>query len=165
MLYSGLETEVRSKMLKKLTPRHRDIVRRLVVGQLPKEIAADLGISVGTIASLQNDPLFASEISDTEREIKSRLGERMDVMQRLEKVAEAAAKVVEGAVDGFVGGVEVPLHLRMKSAFDVLDRTGYNKPNKTQVEFTNPAELIIKAYDMNHGTQKQKVIEVEAQSV
>jgi len=153
-------------MLKKLTPRHRDIVRRLVVGQLPKEIASDLGMNIQTIVSLQSDPLFDSELRDTEREIKSKLSERMDVMQKLERIAEAAANVVESAVDGMVDGVEVPLHLRMKSAFDVLDRTGYNKPNKTQVEFTNPAELIIKAYDMNHGQEsEQKVIEVEAQTV
>jgi len=127
----------------------------------------ELGMSTNTISALQDDPLFASELTDTEREIKNKLTVRMDVMQKLELVAEKAAQVVESAVSGNIDGIDVPLHLQLKSAWDVLDRTGYNKPNKQQVEFVNPAELIIKAYDMNHGVHKdeQKVIPVEAQHV
>ena len=48
-------------MLKKLTPRHKDIIRRLIVAETPVEIAQELGMTPAAIYRLQNDPLFATE--------------------------------------------------------------------------------------------------------
>lgn len=141
-------------MLEKLTPRHKTIIRRLILGQTPSEIASDLGMSPQTIRSLQNDPVFQTEMADTEFMIKKRLADQVDLLQHMEIFAEDAAQLIGQTIND---NDVAPLHLRIKCAFDVLDRTGFYKPKHAAEGRTpiNPAELIIKAYLEKRGKAKQ----------
>jgi len=145
-------------MLKKLTAKHRRMIRDLVTGRDPKDIAKDLKISSQTILKLQrDDPLFKSEIKNLEVSFENRLiksEERISVMERLESIANSAATLCGNIVDG--SEEDAPLDLRVKTAWDVLDRTGNTAPEKKIVGVVNAADMIIAAYKAKH---KEEVID------
>lgn len=145
-------------MLKKLTPRHRRIIRDLVTGRDPKDIAKDLDISVETILRLQReDPLFKSEVRTLEIYVEKRLAEsedRISVMEKLDLMAHDAANLCSDIIDGTEK--EVPIGLRLQSAWDVLDRTGHKPTEKKIVGIANAADMIIAAYNAKHG-EKDKM--------
>lgn len=134
-------------MLKKLTPRHREIIRRLVVGETPKEISEGLGMHPATIERLQNDPVFAVELSELEQRANNRLtdaAERLDALEILDLAAGESAKLCRDVVNDKVLGAEgIAMDLRVKSAWDILDRAGHGKVVKTAT--LNISDLIIEA--------------------
>lgn len=131
-------------MLRKLTPRHRDIARRLVLGQPVNEIALELGMNAASISALQRDPSFRSEVLDFERSLREKiLGGA--VMERLQSLAPRAAEVCISVLEGRLDGEDVPLRFRLDSAWDILDRTGFGKVTKSVSLSLTPAELIIMA--------------------
>lgn len=132
-------------MLKKLTARHRDIIRRLILGETPVEISMELGVNQNTLSRLIKDPLFVTELTETEARLEKQLSEKGGVMDRLTRIAGTAVGVCADAVDGQIDNEKVPMGLRLKSAWDVLDRTGYSKTSKMLVT-DDPAQLVIDAY-------------------
>lgn len=50
-------------VLTKLTPRHREIMIRLISGQKGKRIAEDMGITEGRLSVIRNSPLFMLELN------------------------------------------------------------------------------------------------------
>ena len=149
-------------MLKKLTPKHRRIIRDLVTGRDPKDIAEDLNISPATILKLQReDPLFKSEIRNLEVSVEKRLAEseeRISVMEKLERIAHDAASFCGNVVNG--KEQEVPLELRVKTAWDVLDRTGHKPTEKKVVGIANAADMIIAAYNAKYKDKEPEPIDV-----
>ena len=150
-------------MLKRLTAKHNRMIRDLVTGRDPKDIAKDLNVAPETVSRLQrNDPLFKSELRNVELSIEKRLAEsedRISVMERLEQISEDAAILCGNVIDGTEP--EVPINLRMQSAWDVLDRTGFKPTEKKVVGIANAADMIIAAYNAKHGKkEEQNVIDV-----
>ena len=139
--------------LKKLSGRHLDIIRRLIVGQTIQEINIDLGLSLSRISILKADPLFAAAYYEMENRVTEGFIEtRASAMEILEDAAPEAAKLTRDAIMGKeIGGVEVPLGMRMKSAWDCLDRTGNKAVDKHLVGHVDLAELIGQAYQEKHG--------------
>lgn len=147
-------------MLKKLTSKHRRIIRDLVTGRDPKDIAKDLNVSSETILRLQReDPLFRSEIRTLEISIEERLAEsedRISVMEKLERMAHDAANLCGNVING--DEKEVPINLRLQSAWDVLDRTGHKPTEKKVVGVANAADMIIAAYNAKYGREEKKEV-------
>ena len=145
-------------MIKKLTPKHRAIMRRLIVGEDPKEIAIALNITSATVNRLQrDDPMFMAELRAMELVIQDRLAnseERLSVLQRLEKIAEDAVDFCGGVVRG--KEQEVPIELRVKSAWDILDRTGHKAPEKKVIGVVNAADVIVAAYNAKYKKEDEK---------
>ena len=139
-------------LLKTLSPRHLDIIRRLIVGQMPQEIAIDLGMSPYRISALRGDPLFDAVYREMQDRIMAGFVEtRMNAMQILEDTAPQAAQMARDAViDGKIGEEVVPVPLRLKSAWDVLDRTGNTGVEKTLVGHVDLGQLISDAYQEKH---------------
>lgn len=150
-------------MLKRLTYKHKEILRRLVVGQDVKVIEQELNVSAATINRLQrHDPLFMSELSALQQAANGNITdsmERLSVMETLEEAAYDAADFCRNVITGKVD--DTPVDLRLKSAFDVLDRTGYKPTEKKVVGVVNAADMIIAAYNAKkQNVDKKAAIDV-----
>ena len=136
-------------MLKKLTTKHKEILRRLVVGEDPKAIEQELNVSAATINNLQrNDPLFMSELEVLERRANDRITdsmERLSVIDKLEKGAHEAIDFCRGVIRGEESDTSV--ELKLKSAWDVMDRAGHKPTEKKAIGVFNAADMIIAAYN------------------
>ncbi|MCK5375071.1 MAG: hypothetical protein KAJ40_07285 [Alphaproteobacteria bacterium] len=145
-------------MLKKLTAKHKEVLRRLVVGQDPKLIEQELNISAATVNRLQkDDPLFMSELAVLERAANDRITdsiERLSVIEKLEEGAHDAADLCLRVIRG--EEKDVPVKLKLDSAWDVLDRAGHKPTEKKVIGVVNAADMIIAAYNAKHKTEGDK---------
>lgn len=148
-------------MLKALTYKHKEILRRLVVGQDIKIIEQELSVSAATINRLKkHDPLFMSELSALQQAANSSIVdsmERLSVMEMLENAAYDAVDFCQNVINGKID--DTPPDLRLKSAFDVLDRTGHKPTEKKVVGVMNAADMIIAAYNAKKGKSEEAAIE------
>lgn len=132
------------------------------MGQDPKEIADALNTTSATVNRLQrDDPLFMSELRAMELMIQDRLAnseERLSVLQRLEKIAEDAVDLCENVIKGTEQ--EVPIELRVKSAWDILDRTGHKAPEKKVIGVVNAADIIVAAYNAKYKKEDQDAVDI-----
>jgi len=62
-----------SQSLKNLTPRHREMMIRLINGQRARRIAEDMGLTEGRFSIIRNSPLFQVEL----RKMMSKREERL----------------------------------------------------------------------------------------
>ena len=139
--------------LKKLSPRHKEIARRCLVGETPKEISEDLGMHQGTIVQLMNQVLFKQEMGKLEYETEQRLTnakERLSVLEIFGDTEAKAAQLCADVVNDEVtpnatkpGAVPMATELRLKSAWDILDRQGYKAVEKRMT--VSLSDLIIAA--------------------
>lgn len=121
-------------MLKKTTPRHKEIMRRLIVGETKNEVATSLGMSPGSITRLLKDPVFATELREMESKADAKLygsEERLDALETIKRAADESARLCRDVVNNqVVGADDVALDLRVKTAWDILDRAGHGKVEK-----------------------------------
>jgi len=138
-------------MLKKLSARHKDMVRRLLVGETPGEICMELGVSESYFSIIQADPIFQARLEHEEAKLSERfISERMDGMEILLATQRDAALLCREAVkDGTVGQRQLRPEIQLKSAWDVLDRTNVSGVQKHV--HANLADLVTEAYKKKHG--------------
>lgn len=139
-------------MLKRLTAKHREVMRRLVVGQDLKLIEQELDITVATLNRLQkSEPVFMSELAmlqdAADKQITDSI-ERLSVIEKLEETAHDAADLCRNVIQGKEDDVSVKL--RLESAWDVLDRTNHGKTEKKDISIFNASDMIIAAYNAKH---------------
>lgn len=108
-----------------LNSRHRQLMRELAGGATIAQAAARCEFSIGRVRQLSSSELFKSELSRMEDEIdvktEDRIADDAGVSQTLKDASPlAAATLVEAATKGDMNS------LRVSSAKDLLDRTGYN---------------------------------------
>lgn len=151
-------------MLKRLTAKHKEVVRRLVIGQDPKLIEQELDITAATINRLQkSEPMFMSELAVLQAAADKAITdsiERLSVIERLEEAAYDAAEFCQNVIQGKEN--DTPVELRVKTAWDVLDRTGHKPTEKKSIGVFNAADMIIAAYNAKHNKDDKdmKVIDV-----
>ena len=133
-------------MLKKLTPRHREAIRRLIAAESNVEIAEEMGISPQTVSRWAQDPKFLSELHEAEERALQRLTdseERLDALRIIQDAAGKAAKLCqEAVVDGKVGDDFISPKLRLESARDILDRSGHKAVEHVRADIYDIADLI-----------------------
>jgi len=118
-------TGSRQYEIERIQEVHREIVRRLVLGQKPRTIARDLGISPQTVSNVRNSSIVRKEIA---RLGMSRDKEVEDISKQIREIAPIAVAVLETALHN----EEVPWPVRFRAATDVLDRAGYGAVKKFQ---------------------------------
>lgn len=120
-----------------------------MVGQDVKTIEQELNVSAATINRLKkNDPLFMSELSVLQQKANSSITnsvERLSVLERLEAGAFEAVDFCRSVIRGEES--ETSVDLKLKTAWDVLDRTNHGKTEKKIVGVVNAADMIIAAYN------------------
>ncbi|MBU0847687.1 LuxR C-terminal-related transcriptional regulator [Patescibacteria group bacterium] len=141
-------------MLRKLTPRHKDIVRRTALGEKTQEIAEDLKMAQKTIQTLLREPLALEYLGYVESKMEETMANRMDVMDKINLAANTAADFCIDAMGGKVkygDGTEekVPISMRLKSAWDLLDRNGNMAMKRLAVDL-NYGDEIVAAYKEKH---------------
>lgn len=106
-----------------LNTRHRELMRELSGGATIAQASARCNFSVGRIRQLLSSELFAKELSRMEDNIDQKAEDRIadgSVSQTLKEASSGAAKtLVKAATSGEMNS------LRVASAKDLLDRTGY----------------------------------------
>ena len=141
-------------MLKKLSDKHYEIIRRLVCGDSQTEICIMCDITQNRLSILKADPLFAQELSNRRKRVEEAfIASRVSAYQKLEDAAPRAADFCIDMLDA----EGVPAHLKLKSAQDILDRTQAPKKGHVQPSNTvNAAQIIINAYNSKHGREANK---------
>jgi DNA-binding CsgD family transcriptional regulator len=109
-----------------IRPRHREIMRRKLVGQTNKQIAEEMGLSQNRVSVIVNSPLFKLEL---ERMMQQADEQVFDAMSKLRELQPDAVNVLHESMHQH----EYP-HLRLKAAIQVLDRTGINSPKQIQLQ-------------------------------
>ncbi len=108
-----------------IRPYHREIARRLVLGQMQVAICDDLGMSTSRMSIIINSPLFKIELMKMEELRNSGVA---DVTKTLQEVSPLALEVIEKTM--FQGKSE---SIRFKAAQDILDRAGHGVTTRRDV--------------------------------
>lgn len=154
--------------LKAIKPKHREIMRRMIICQPSEEISLDLRVSVEYLAMLGRDPLFAETLAVMEGEVHDLwVGKRAVAMDILNDHASTAAKLCTDAVDGSVLDADgipetVPFNKRLDSAWDVLNRTGNKAVEKRLEIHATLQEMIIQAYQQRNQSSPPVPVEETA---
>ena len=112
--------------IKQIWSIHREILRRHSVGQKPKQIAKDLGVTIQTISNLVNSDLGSAALEALNNRSDD---EARDVTKRIKELAPEALDVVEEILTDD----ESEPKLRSGLAIKVLGLAGYVEPQKTQI--------------------------------
>lgn len=110
-----------------IRPYHREIARRLVLGETAARICRSLGMGEGRMSIIVNSPLFKLELKRLE---ELRDNGVADVTQTLKELSPLALEVVERTMHKSNSET-----LRFSAAQDVLDRAGYGKTTKVLAQF------------------------------
>jgi hypothetical protein len=108
--------------LKFIRPYHREIARRLVLGESQSDICRDLGMSTSRMSIIVNSPLFKIELRKLE---EARDNGVVDISHQLKEMAPGALEIIERTMFQSKG------KLRFMAAQDILDRAGVTK--KTEI--------------------------------
>lgn len=112
--------------IKQIWSIHREILRRHSVGQKPKQIAQDLGVSTQTISNLVNSDLGSAALEALNGRS---VDDARDVTKRIKELAPEALDVVEEILTDNASEPK----LRSGLAIKVLGLAGYVEPQKTQI--------------------------------
>lgn len=109
-----------------IRPYHREIARRLVLGQKQSDVCRDLGMSVSRMSIIANSPLFKLELKRLETMRDNGVGE---VTQQLRELAPVALETVERIMYSAKSD-----RLRLDAAETILDRGGFGAINKSLIK-------------------------------
>lgn len=108
-----------------INPRHREIMRRLAMGERQCDIARDMQITQSALSFLVNSPLFQAELHKMVSQVDE---DTYNAMRELRKIRKEA---VEALFDS-VTQEDLPV-LRFHAARDILNRTGVSTPKEYHV--------------------------------
>ena len=121
-----LPSNNRKYEIQSLQERHREILRRLALGQAPKEIASSLGITSQVVHYVKNSHIGKRELGLIQG---ARTADAIEVSNQIQELAPQALDTLEGLMND---EEESPGALRAKIATDILDRAGHS-PIKKQI--------------------------------
>jgi hypothetical protein len=100
--------------------RHREIIRRLALGQKNTEIAKALGITTVSVSQVKNSPIVQEKLNTM---LDKMDGVAVDVGKRIREMAPKALEVLENVLEDDED--TIPLSIKVKTAHDILDRAGH----------------------------------------
>lgn len=124
-----------------LTERHQEILRRLVIGQEPHAIAAEMGLSRETVSKIRNSPMSQSEIARLQN-----LRDAQVVGEVSEHIRESLYDAVE-VLKSVMNDSGQPAAARVRAAADLLDRGGYGAVRQLRTTITREDHLTEKDLD------------------
>lgn len=107
--------------------RHKEIARRIALGQKNTEIALALGVTEQSISQVRNSPVVQEKTADLQAQMD---GVAIDVGKRIRELAPLALKTLENILTDEED--TIPLSLKFKTATDLLDRAGHSAIRKVQ---------------------------------
>ena len=116
---------------KRLHTWHRELMRRVAVGEEPSKVAKELGFSVANAQQLVKSPLFQQELAKMQARLDESLYDAFSEIRNLQPEAVLALKQL-------VKNKRRP-DLRLAAAREILNRSGINAAQ--QVEISETAHL------------------------
>lgn len=119
--------------IRKMLPRYRDLMRRLVCGQSRRQIEREMRMSSGNYTVIIGSPMFKAELAKMEEELNKQVLDKLSTS----KVEDVVDRKLKGASPE-AADVNIALlrssseKTRQRSSFDILDRTGH-KPKEHYV--------------------------------
>lgn len=115
----------------KLNPRHYRIVDLTLLGVSAVDIASEVGINVASVGVIQRAPTFQHELALRRHRVTETVDLQLtnsheQVENCLKNAALAAANKLVGSLDSLDEDIQI------KSATELLDRTGHQKVNKIE---------------------------------
>lgn len=118
-----LPSNTRKYQIKSLQERHKEVLRRLSLGQAPKTIAGDLGVTTSVVHYVKNSTLGKCELSLLQ---EGRNGSAMDITNQIKEMSPEALETLEDIMNNEDSADAV----RAKVAMDLLDRAGHGAVKK-----------------------------------
>jgi hypothetical protein len=145
----------------KMHDLHKEIARRLLIGQKAVDIAIDLGITPATVSYTRNSPIVKRQL---ELMHGARDADAVNFSEDIKRAAGKALILLEDTIDGEVEGQPVPISLRLRAAVDALDR---HIP-KVAIQKSFNSHLVLTAEDIEELKRRAReaageIITVEAQ--
>lgn len=172
------KTERRSQSLKELREHHQEILRLLVIGLKPEDIARRLDVHTQTVSNVRNSPVAQAKLRTLSM---LRDDELMSAGESIMETAAAAAQnlkdaVVNKSIPVMIDGNIVNQPLKNKEILDaskdILDRAGHGKIQRVtgQVEHRHytPDEIVTireEALNLAKARQSEQYIDVEYEEV
>lgn len=127
-----------------------------------KVIEQELNVSVATINRLQKDePLFISELAALQEAADRKITDSIERLSVIEKLEEGAHEAVKYCIGVFKGNeADASVELKLKSAWDVLDRSGHKPTEKKAIGVFNAADMITAAYNTK---KKERALSTQIQ--
>jgi transcriptional regulator with XRE-family HTH domain len=113
----------RQYQISELWDSHREINRRLVMGQSQKDIAKAMGISEAKVSYTKNSAVSSDNLNSLR---DARDQKAIDVATQIKELAPEALDVLTD----LMCDTDSPRALKAKVAIDLLDRAGYSPPKK-----------------------------------
>ena len=137
-LYDGRRHEDNSRKyeLIELQSIHKEIIRRLVLGQKPANIAKALGLSHNMVSSVRNSSITRKHLEMLEEKAD---GDVVTIKKRIRAIAPKALLLLENILNGVDDDgsiLDLTIMQQAKVAQDLLDRGGFGKMVKMEADVT-----------------------------
>ena len=120
-------------VIKRMLPKYRDLMRRLICGQSRRQIEQEMGMSSGNYTVIIGSPLFKAELVKMEKELNKQVLDKLSTSKVNDvvdiKLQGASIEAADKNIQLMRSGSE---RVSQKSVFDILDRTGH-KPKEHYV--------------------------------
>lgn len=148
---TGSARGARSYEIKRLTPRHRRILRLRLEGLSLREIARTVGMSESMVGYVVRSEVFRAELERAEVELDgAAIADEATVRARIQSMANRSLDEMAG----LLGSVATPPRVRVAIAFAILDRAGCipsTPPSQDAGSVRGLAEMLRTAYLRRRG--------------
>ena len=117
--------------IRKVSPKHRLIMYRLLSGQSQRQIAKDMSLSETWVSLVVNDPLFKEEYHKLVDMVRAKV---IDTSKRVQEIINAAAPEAARKIVELMD--ELDPSIRLKAAKEVVDKSDFGK--ERDVESSKP---------------------------
>jgi hypothetical protein len=122
-----------AQYITKIVAKHREMLRRVALGEQPQEIADSMGLTKRRVNAIINSPLFKLNLEEFQAKLDA---DAYDVMSELRAIQPDAVDAIKDSITQ----LDLP-NLRFQAARDLLNRTGATVPKQFEVKkFTESYE-------------------------
>jgi transcriptional regulator with XRE-family HTH domain len=141
---------------------HREICRRLALGEKASDIATALGVSKAMVSYTKNSKAAKDQISILRGAMDA---DTIDLGIRIQKFAPVALQLLEDIIEGHGDGKDASITLRAHQADKYLDRAGYSPVKKIASISTTLTRADIEAIKERSRRSAQEAGIIEAEIV
>ena len=141
---SHRENGIPQQPLQNFTPRHMDIIRRLVTGQTQREIAGEMGYTESRLSIIINSPLFQHKLKEYQKQVADKLAENIgNIDNRVRILQPKALDTLEELLEKKGND-----RLRRDCAKDILDIGGNLGKKRDEDGMNDFARIISDAFKL-----------------
>lgn len=136
-----------SSSIAKMTPRHYKILDYSIAGLTRSQIAKELGMSFAQVGIIINSPSFQHQFAIRRQKTETTQDEQCAT--NIDEVKEVLQQSAKSAADKLISGItSTDEKIALKSAVEILDRTGYPKEQKMTGDASANTQILINAVDL-----------------